>query len=120
MDMRKYVGANFVTVDDVRDGPLQVQIAVVKEGKYNKANLVFETGETLGLNATNSKILVKAYGPDSDDWIGKEIKLVLGRVPYQGDEIESVIVEPISSPVAAADKAVAAEKLGDFNDEIPY
>ena len=120
MDMRKYVGTNFVTVDDVRDGPLQVQIAVVKEGKYNKANLVFETGETLGLNATNSKILVKAYGPDSDDWIGKEIKLVLGRVPYQGDEIESVIVEPISSPVAAADKAVAAEKLGDFNDEIPY
>src|SRR6516165_2688459 len=84
MDMRKYVGANFVTVDDVHDGPLQVQIAVVKEGKYNKANLVF------------------------------------GRVPYQGDEIESVIVEPISSPVAAADKAVAAEKLGDFNDEIPY
>jgi hypothetical protein len=63
MDMRKYAGENFIGVDDVRNEPLQVQIRVVKEGKFDKPNLIFETGELLGLNATNTRILVRSYGP---------------------------------------------------------
>ena len=80
MDMRKYSGETFIKVDDVRNGPVRVQIAVVKEGKYDKANLVFESGEVLGLNSTNNRTLIRAYGPNSDDWIGKEIELYLGEI----------------------------------------
>jgi hypothetical protein len=83
MDMRKFCGETFIKIADVRDGPLQMQIAAVREGQYDKPNLIFETGEVLGLNATNSKILMRAYGPNSDDWIGKEIELFLGKVEYQ-------------------------------------
>jgi hypothetical protein len=36
MDMRKYSGGTFIKVADVSEGPLQVQIAVIKEGKYDK------------------------------------------------------------------------------------
>ena len=53
MDMRKYSGEHFVKVDDVKDGPIKGQIAVVKEGKWDKPNIVFESGDVLSLNATN-------------------------------------------------------------------
>jgi hypothetical protein len=42
--MRKYSGASFLKINDVRDGPLQETIPGVKSGKYDKANLVFESG----------------------------------------------------------------------------
>jgi hypothetical protein len=134
MDMRKYGGGAFIKVDDGRLGPLDLQIAVVKTGKFDKPDVVFETGEVLSLNATNTKSLIRTYGPESDDWVGKEIRLKLGKAPYQGDLIDSVVIEPISPPTAAADKARAATVLNerarrseavapadsDLDDEIPF
>ena len=84
MDMRKYSGVTFIKVPDVRNGPLEMQIAVVKEGKYGKPDLVFESGEMLGLNTSNNRILIRAYGPNSNDWIGKKIELTLGQLPFEG------------------------------------
>lgn len=83
MDMRKFSGESFVKVDDVRSKPRQEMIAVVKVGKYDKPDLVFENGDVLSLNATNNKTLVRAYGSNSDDWIGKTIKLYLGQLRYK-------------------------------------
>ena len=121
MDMRKYSGEQFIKVDDVREGPLQVQIALVKQGKFDKPDMNFETGEILSLNATNTKILVRAYGPNSEDWVGKEIELTLGQVEFQKKLQDAVVVKPISPPIAAAEKAAAAVKIGDpMNDEIPF
>jgi|SRR6516162_817169 hypothetical protein len=99
MDMRKFSGEHFIKVDDVRDGPLQKQIAVIREGKYGKADLIFEDGDILSLNSTNNKTLVRAYGRSSDDWIGKIIKLYLGQIEYQGSDHEAVLVEPISPTI---------------------
>jgi hypothetical protein len=121
MDMRKYAGEHFIGVEDVRDRPLQVEIAVIKEGKFGRPNLVFEDGGILSLNATNTKILIRNYGPDGDGWVGKEIELTLGKVSYQGDENDSVVIKPISPQIAAKEKTAAAKKLGDeLNDDIPY
>jgi hypothetical protein len=119
MDMRKFSGEQFMKVDDVRDGPLQVQIAVVKEGKFDKSNVIFESGEFLSVNATTTRILVRAYGPNSDDWIGKEIELTLGTVEFQKKPQDAVIIKPISPPIAITKKAAAAAKFDDFDDEIP-
>jgi hypothetical protein len=121
MDMKKYSGEHFIKVADVRDGPLQMQIAVVREGKFEKADIVFESGDVLSLNSTNNQTLIRAYGRDSDAWIGKEIKLKRGKVPYQGGEIDSVLLEPISPPITAKEKAAAAKKFGDeMLDEIEF
>ncbi len=95
MDMRKYSGTTFLKVDDVRGGPRQLQIAAINEGQYDKPDVVFETGETLSLNATNTRTLVRAYGP-SDGWIGKKIALTFGQIKYQGSLKDAVIVEPVS------------------------
>jgi len=117
MDMRKYAGETYIKVDDVRTGPLDLKVAVVKTGKFDKPDIIFETGEILTLNATNSKTLIRAYGPDSDDWVGKDIRLKLGKAPYQGETVDSVAIEPISPPITELDRAEAAAKLDSRNDD---
>jgi len=97
MDMRKYTGSAFRKVDDVREGPIFVTIADIEDGRYDKPNLIFDDGSRLSVNATNAKTLVRAFGPQSEGWIGKKVKLVLGKVKYQGESQESVIVEPLKS-----------------------
>ena len=103
LNMKKYSGESFLKVADVRDGPLDLQIAVIREGKFEKPDLVFETGDILSLNATNTKILMRAFGSDSDGWIGKQVELYLGEIEYQGHMQEAVLVRPISPPVKPAD-----------------
>jgi hypothetical protein len=67
------------------------------------------------LNATNTKTLVRAYGPNSEDWIGKEVELAPGTVKFNGEPQEVVIVKPISPPIATP-----TPKADGFNDEVPF
>lgn len=122
MDMRKYSGEQFVKVNDVRDGPIQGQIAVVKDGKWDKPNIVLASGDVLSLNATNVRILARAYGNESDHWIGKMIELFLGSIQYQGSDQEAVLVRPVSPPVKKAkqEKEADGKPAHDMNDEIPF
>jgi hypothetical protein len=117
MDIRKFLGERFIKITDVREASLRMQMAAINEGKYEKPNVVFETGETLSLNATNARTLVRAYGPDSDSWIGKEIELALGMIEFQNRPQEAVVVKPISPPIAAAEKTQAAANM---DDTIPF
>jgi hypothetical protein len=125
MDMRQYVGEQFIKVDDVRAGPLAVQIKTVKQGKFDRPEVVFESGETFSLNVNNTKILTRAYGPDSTDWHGKKVTLELGKVEYQGALQDSVVVKPVSPPLAADERAKATTKMAaaakaDMDDSIPF
>ena len=142
VDMRKFVGETFIKLDDVCDGPLQQTIAAVKDGHSKSRILVFQSGEALSLNATNNKILIRAYGPNSIDWIGKEVELYAGQVEFQSRPLDAVLVRPISPPLKPSErtkiepefgndlgekpakrKAAPTKKSGggaDFSDEIPY
>ena len=119
INMKKYAGETFLKVTDVRDGPLQMQIAVIREGKFEKPELVFETGDILSLNATNTKTLMRAFGKDSDAWVGKEVELYLGEVEYQNRMQEAVLARPISPPLKAAE-AKSTDETPPLNDEIPF
>jgi hypothetical protein len=118
--MRKYSGASFLKINDVRDGPLQETIPGVKSGKYDKANLVFESGSALSLNATNNSTLIRAYGPNSDDWIGKEVELFAGEVEFQNKPLDAVLVKPLSPPLKPSERTKLPPGGDDLNDEIPY
>jgi hypothetical protein len=125
MDMRKYSGSTFLKTDDVRGGPLQERIASVVMGKYEKPDIVFESGDRLPVNATNNKALIRAYGIDSDAWIGHVVELSLGEIEYQGRPQEAVLVRPISKPKpepdAPAKKAPKkAPPPSDFNDAVEF
>jgi hypothetical protein len=118
MDMKKFAGEHFIKVDDVRDGPIQGQIAVVREGKYGKPDLIFESGDVLSLNATNTQTLIRAYGTNSDYWVAKQVEMFLGEIKYQGSDHEAVLVRPIAPPPKPMSKNKPPK--ADFDDEIPY
>ncbi|TYL93435.1 hypothetical protein FXB40_21635 [Bradyrhizobium rifense] len=126
IDMRTYSnGETFITPADVREGPLLETIADAREGKYDKPNLHFESGDVLSLNATNRKILMRAYGPTSKTWIGKQIELVLGEVTFQNKQQEAVIVRPASpsltaDEIAAATAAAPMPPRDDMDEHIPF
>ena len=122
MDMRKFSGDHFIKVNDVRDGPLNEVIAGAKIGKYDKPDLMFESGDLLSLNATNNSVLVRAYGSDSDNWIGKQIELFHGEIKYQGSDQEAVLVRPISPSVRVKEQTKLKQATGDseLDDEIPF
>lgn len=120
IDMRKYASENYITVADVRDGPLQMKIVDVREGKFDKPDLVFETCDILSLSATNRKTLVRAFGFNTDAWISKEIELFLGEIPFDKKPQEAVVVRLISPPLTAAEKTAAAAAGSDMNDDIPF
>jgi hypothetical protein len=107
MDMSKYCGEHFVKVNDVRNGPIEGRIVDVTEGEYGP-NVVLDTGDVLSLNKTNARTLVRSYGTESDRYLGKMIRLLLGESEYRGSRQESVIIEPISptdvEPEAAVEK----------------
>jgi hypothetical protein len=115
--MRKFNGESFLKVSDVRDEPLRETIANVKVGKFDKPNLVFETGELLSLNATNNHTLIRAYGPNSDDWTGKEVELYAGEIEFEKKPVDAILVRPISPPLAASKQTKPHNKM---DDEIPY
>ena len=84
MDMSKYSGAYFIKLDDLRNGAIRQKIDGVEEcEKYGKPILIFESGEKFSVNSTNNRILLRVYGKNSTDWIGKEIELYAGEVEFQ-------------------------------------
>lgn len=120
MDMRRFSGNHYVKIDDVRDGPIQAAIAAVKMGRFDKPELVLESGDILSLNATNNKVLERAYGRNSDDWIGKEVEMVLGELEFQGKMQPAVIVKPISPALKREDQTKLPPVSDDMNDGIPF
>jgi len=118
MDMTKYSGASFIKVADVEDGPIAMQIAVVREGKFGKPELIGETGDVFSVNATNNKTLVRAYGKNSDSWIGREIERHLGEIEYQGEKHPAALIRPISPPLKSKPKAPTSK--ADFDDNLSF
>jgi hypothetical protein len=119
--MSKYMGSRFLKVADVKEGgTFQAKIVAVEiSEKFDKPEANLDDGSVLSLNATNVGWLVRAYGANSDDWIGKEIELSIGEVDYQDRAVETILVKPISPPIK--NKAPAKPKRrDDLNDEIPF
>jgi hypothetical protein len=96
MDMRQFRKPRFLKVDDVRDQPRQERIAGVVMGQFKKPDLVLESGDKLGLSATNSEMLSSAYSFESEEWIGHLIELYVGKGTFEGEDVDMILVRPIS------------------------
>jgi hypothetical protein len=123
MDVTKYLGSLFLKVEDVRNAHREVLITDCSLGQYDKLDLTFDGGDRLSLNTTNVRTLARAYGRDSDEWVGKTIELYIGKTEYRGEEQDSILVRPVS-PATASEKqseAAAPRKLSDdLSDDIPF
>jgi hypothetical protein len=79
MDMRKY-GGGVIRPEDLYDGPLVEKIINVYEhAKHNCAVLELESGNQLFLWNNLARVLNKAWGWESEYWLGQELELSLGH-----------------------------------------
>ena len=111
VDAREYFGVAFITLKDLAETPLQAVISRVEEGKYGKLNLIFEDGTAIGLNAGNTRAMVRAYGHNTDAWPGLTVELSAGEAEYQGKMQPSVVITPVSPAFTPTQKA-AARRVG--------
>jgi hypothetical protein len=75
MDMSEYCGSKFLKLGDVREPRTEV-IADCQPGNFDKPDT------------------------DSQNWIGKTIKVHAGKVPMKDGESDAILVEPISPPTS--------------------
>jgi hypothetical protein len=118
MDMKQYAGSQFLKLKDVEAGPIRATIAEVVLGKCGKPDVVFTDGSRLSANATNTRALNRAFGDQSEDWIGGEVVLVSGEIAYQGEMKPSIIVNPIPRAKDAEEEPAASR--ADMDDSIPF
>lgn len=123
MDMRQFAGSSFITVETLRDGLREEDIASVEPGKYDKPVVTFKSGAKFSLNVTNVNTLIKAYGPNDQDWIDCTVELSIGLVKYNGNNVESVIVRPVTPPMPLTKRTPIPKTpspKNDMNDDIPF
>jgi len=80
-----------VVMEDIGDGEKPVMHFMGKD-------------KGLVLNKTNAGTISSAYGPDTDNWYGKEVKLYPTKVSYQGQMVDAIRVEiPVPEAVEGED-----------------
>ena len=97
MKISKAFPSDFLKAADLDDTPRNLKIQRVefnvKIGDDEKPVLYFSgEGKGLVLNKTNSNIITKIYGDETDEWIGKEIILYPAMVEFKGDMVEAIRV----------------------------
>ena len=137
MDMRKYA-SKYIKPDQVRDGPVRSRIiAVLEDEHYGRPVLELENGSQFTLNESNNNALIKAWGHNSDDWIGQEIEFALGFYkdrksdpPEDKETVKVHAISPAKNSEAQNGSAPASKPLppslaatprkNDMDDEIPF
>jgi len=104
MDMTQYAGSEskYLKASDLQNGRPTVIIENIdllefddeEKGKHVKPTLKFQgKDKRLVLNATNCEEMIRAFGADSDGWIGK--KIGLSTKYYKAFDREGIILTPI-------------------------
>ena len=116
--MKLTTAKNYLKSEDVKQGDLITFLdggALVPSAKYTyedgtpRKDLLFkvkhnEVEKDLRMNATNKKILVKAFGDETDIWIGKQAKLATADIMVSGKLMKTIMI----SPIGGADKQYEA------------
>jgi hypothetical protein len=91
----------------------------IKEGQYGKPDLTLGNGRRFSLNATNTKVLVNAFGRNSNDYLGQQIELYAGTIKFKGENQDSVLVRPITSGRPEAERTPLPAQ-DEIEEEIPF
>src|SRR5262245_51621117 len=122
MDVRKFLGKSFLKPEHVKDGPIELTIVeAVESDRYDKVELVFDDGTCLSLGQINLRTLIRAYGDNTDDWLGRKVEASWAEVDYQNEKQAMVLLKPISPAIdkpAPKVKPKPKGKLGDDLDDV--
>lgn len=102
-----------------------VQLEEMQQSNDTKWVLYFsEHAKGMVLNTTTIRVLEKAFGDDSEVWIGKRVKVYVDpNVSFQGRVVGGLRLMPPRTTAAAkpAPRPTApAAAHEEFNDEVPF
>ena len=124
INLRKYGPANkWIKLEDLLDKPpLRERIGLVKieDGKFGeRVVLVLEpSGKMVSLNKTSVGNLLKDFGEEDDDWLGRLVDVGAGTIPTQNGIADAVVVTAVVDMPADAVKVKKASD--DMDDAIPF
>lgn len=94
MDANEYFPSRWLKAEDVGNNKVAAEIKDVKAEKVGddeKLVLYFhELTKGVVLNRTNFEKLKKAYGNETNAWIGKTVEIYTTLVAYKGEEVEAI------------------------------
>jgi hypothetical protein len=129
VDIRQFRKPKFLKIEDIRaSGPREDGIVGVKEGKFEKPDLLLESGDMIGLSATNIDVLAREYGWETKLWSGHAIRLVVGQGESNDKPVDMVLIEPISKAEKTAEETSPTKRKAvkpppakpDFDDEVTF
>ena len=100
---------NYLKSEDVKQGDIITFLdgrALVPSAKYTyedgtpRKDLLFkvkhnDAEKDMRMNATNKKILVKAFGDETDVWVGKTAKINTADIMVSGKLMKTIMISPI-------------------------
>lgn len=107
----KYLKA--ADLDDKELNVIMQRVEMEDVGGEDKKPVLYFKDQQKGvvLNKTNSRIIAKTFGDDTDDWGGKTITLYPAMVEFKGDMVEAIRVRVPKSK---------AKSESIMDDEIPF
>lgn len=107
MKLNDMFPSNLLKAQDVTDAggemPLTIEKVEIKEfdadngGKERKPIIYFKEGKQMVCNKTNGNSIAELYGDETDNWLGKEITLVVRDVDFQGKSTPAIRVKNLNS-----------------------
>jgi hypothetical protein len=130
MDTRKY-SASVIRPEDLDGSRVEKIINVFPHDKHNCLVLEFESGDQLYLWDNLARVLNKAWGYESDNWLDQEVELSLGHYldkktdpPTEKECIAIRAVSPAKAEIGNGGAAIASSKpaslRGAMDDDIPF
>jgi hypothetical protein len=107
--MKLTAAKNWLKSEDVKQGDL---ITILNEGEWvASAKFTYTDGtprkdfllkvkhndvdKDMRLNATNKKLLIKAFGDETSAWVGKSAKLNTADIMVSGKLMKTIMMQPI-------------------------
>lgn len=116
----------WLNVFDLKEKPARVKIADVElqPSRFQPGTEVFVLSfvgkeKRLGLNKTNTRSMIKLYGAETDDWLGKEITLIptTDRNPA-GEQVPCIRINEMASRTPLVPK-IPVRKIFDEQNPPP-
>lgn len=89
-------------IDAGGEMPVTIKSVDLKEfdsenGKESKPVLTFTDDHQMVCNKTNGTTLAAMFGDDSDNWLGKQITLIVAQVDFAGKQVPAIRIKNLDS-----------------------
>lgn len=110
MDMSSFLISDYLRAEDLEDNVvIEAKITDVENRTFEERGksitrpiIRLEDGRGVVLNQTRLRIMITAYGPNSNNWLDQPIRVRRGETLYAGKQVATVEVEAAPSARIAA------------------